>query len=61
MTCPLEGRIVAVPPVTARMIREGPGGSVAVQLPFGSGGDDRDLAEGAGVVVGRGEDAHGLA
>ena len=35
VTCPLEGRIVAVPPVTARMIREGPGGSVADQPPFG--------------------------
>src|ERR1700733_11115490 len=35
VTCPVEGRIVAVPLVTARMIRDGPGGSVADQLPFG--------------------------
>ena len=35
VTCPPEGRIVAVPSVTARMILDGPGGRVVDQLPFG--------------------------
>src|ERR1700752_5396160 len=34
VTCPLDGRMVAVPLVTARIIRDGPGGIVALQLPF---------------------------